>query len=121
MQAALCSLQYNRQTYADRKTNCRPIYLSEINYDGYLIKRKLVMGVYCMWGTSDFISRLSRPFYGCVFFYCYTSVSVFISSLGEVSEMALVEEELPGVSKGESLNVKLAKGCRLPKRACNKS
>lgn len=33
--------------------------------------------------------------------------------------MALVEEELPGVSKGESFSVELAKRCRLPKRARN--
>ena len=77
------------------------------------------MGVYyCMWGTSDFISpvllwmRVS---------FSVTSVSVLITSLSEVSEMALLEEELPGVSKGESLNVELAKGFRPPEHACNKS
>jgi len=53
------------------------------------------------------------------FFLTLTSVSVLISSISEVSEMALVEEELPGVSKGESFSVELAKRCRLPKRARN--
>ena len=44
-----------------------------------------------------------------MFLFTVTSVSVLITSLSEVSEMALLEEELPGVSKGESLNVELAK------------
>ena len=69
MQAALCSLQYNWRTFADRKTNCRPIYLSEINYDGYLIKRKLVMGVYYIIACGGPLTSSLPSFYGCVFLF----------------------------------------------------
>lgn len=78
------------------------------------------MGVYCMHSAGDVYVWLHIPpsLLWLRGFLTLTSVSVLISSLGEVSEMALVEEELPGVSKGESFSVELAKRCRLSKHAC---